>query len=307
MTKILCYHGVTKQKFTHVENFSGKHIYYEVFKAQIEYLINHPDYEIISSDLLFKRILNSELTGYEVVITFDDAYYNVFENAWPLLKSYSIPFSLFVSTDHIGSEKIFWVDQIEHWIGTSEKNQIILDIPSYKNGIWRCGSNQERIQTIVELKNVLKRISPQMRNKLLFQIESECASNEDIAKVDNYKCMYWAQLEVLAKYDFVTIGAHTVNHEILSNLTEDQVRYEVSQSKFILEKFLNIKVDSFAYPNGTEQDYTPLCVDILKEYSFRYAFKAVPNSPAIISITDQFAIPRYMVGYDSIVFPFDDY
>ena len=39
-----------------------------------------------------------------VIITIDDAYSSVFNNAWPILKKYGLPFTLFVSTDVIDNK-----------------------------------------------------------------------------------------------------------------------------------------------------------------------------------------------------------
>lgn len=43
------------------------------------------------------------IKGTAYAITFDDAFENIIENAIPVLKSKNIPFSIFVSTDHLGS------------------------------------------------------------------------------------------------------------------------------------------------------------------------------------------------------------
>ena len=37
-----------------------------------------------------------------VVITFDDAYQNIYTNGWPILKEFDVPWTLFVTTDPIG-------------------------------------------------------------------------------------------------------------------------------------------------------------------------------------------------------------
>lgn len=48
-------------------------------------------------------LLNSHnaLPERSIVITFDDGYKNIYEQAWPLLKEYDYPFTIFISTDSI--------------------------------------------------------------------------------------------------------------------------------------------------------------------------------------------------------------
>lgn len=43
-----------------------------------------------------------EIPEKSVVITFDDAYQNIYTNGWPILKEFDVPWTLFVTTDPIG-------------------------------------------------------------------------------------------------------------------------------------------------------------------------------------------------------------
>jgi peptidoglycan/xylan/chitin deacetylase (PgdA/CDA1 family) len=46
-----------------------------------------------------------------VALTFDDAYRDFFEHAWPLLKRYGFTATLYVATDHVGS-RATWDSQL---------------------------------------------------------------------------------------------------------------------------------------------------------------------------------------------------
>jgi peptidoglycan/xylan/chitin deacetylase (PgdA/CDA1 family) len=48
----------------------------------------------------------------------------------------------------------------------------------------------------------------------------------------------------------VDVGAHTVNHPILSGLTEDEQKSEIMLSRAVLESILKREVKSFSYPHG---------------------------------------------------------
>ncbi len=47
--------------------------------------------------------LKQQLPEQAVSITFDDAYLNIFETAWPILQSHGFPFTIFVATDLVGT------------------------------------------------------------------------------------------------------------------------------------------------------------------------------------------------------------
>ena len=62
-------------------------------------------YNVINIEDALKAIENIKLIkDRSVVITIDDAYSSVYKYAWPILKKYNLPFTLFVSTDVIDNK-----------------------------------------------------------------------------------------------------------------------------------------------------------------------------------------------------------
>jgi peptidoglycan/xylan/chitin deacetylase (PgdA/CDA1 family) len=59
-----------------------------------------------------------------------------------------------------------------------------------------------------------------------------------------------AELIKLSKMSGVTIGSHTVSHPRLTSCSEDQVYFELSESKRYLEDLLNKPIDALSYPYG---------------------------------------------------------
>lgn len=61
--------------------------------------------------------------------------------------------------------------------------------------------------------------------------------------------MDWKQLKDLLNSG-MEIGSHTMSHPNLKKLTSSQLIYEIENSKTILEKNLNYRIEVFAYPYG---------------------------------------------------------
>jgi len=59
----------------------------------------------------------------------------------------------------------------------------------------------------------------------------------------------WTQLVEIGRAGF-EIGAHSVSHPYLANLSDRELRDEVTQSKVALERELGLTVEAFSYPYG---------------------------------------------------------
>lgn len=90
----------------------------------------------------------------------------------------------------------------------------------------------------------------------------------------------WDQIKKLLQAGF-SIGSHTVSHPDLSQLSRDNVWYEVSQSRKSLEQTLGAPVQTFCYPYGKwtdttcevvrEAGYALACNDVWRPEHERYA------------------------------------
>ena len=73
----------------------------EKFKAHIETIITQ-GYQVMPLTTIVDGLRKGEnLPDKAVAITFDDAYKNIFTHAFPILKKYRLPFTVFVATDYI--------------------------------------------------------------------------------------------------------------------------------------------------------------------------------------------------------------
>ena len=82
------------------------------FHWQMEYLSTR--YHMVDVHTVLDAIRGDcELPPRSLLITFDDAYTDFAEHAWPTLLEYEIPAVLFVPTAYPDSQQVFWWDRLQ--------------------------------------------------------------------------------------------------------------------------------------------------------------------------------------------------
>ncbi|MFZ2024877.1 MAG: polysaccharide deacetylase family protein [Microgenomates group bacterium] len=100
-----------------------------------------------------------------------------------------------------------------------------------------------------------------------------------------------AQLKEIAASGLVDVGAHTVHHVGLTNADKKTEKKEVEESKKILEDILGTSVVSFAYPDGSYDDYA---IQAVRDAGFT---TAVSTKPGIENgIINRYALFRLRSG-----------
>jgi peptidoglycan/xylan/chitin deacetylase (PgdA/CDA1 family) len=86
------------------------------------------------------------------------------------------------------------------------------------------------------------------------------------------------------------VGAHSVTHRFLPDLSADQVALEVSKSKADLEGWLDAGVSSFAYPYGA---WSPSALDAVRQAGYETAWTTRPGH---VRAEDLFLQPRVVLS-----------
>lgn len=100
---ILLYHSID-------QNNARYNVNPEQFMMQMEYL--RKNYHVVSLDTVLNFIREGkDLPKKPVAITFDDGYYSVYQNAYPVLKRLKLPATVFITTGYV--QKQMPLDRIQ--------------------------------------------------------------------------------------------------------------------------------------------------------------------------------------------------
>lgn len=218
-------------------------------------------------------------------ITVDDGDISFYNNIFPLLKKHNVPATLFVSPSICRDSSNFWFQDV------NDQNETIL-IEHIKN------TNIVPSNMIKNLRDVLFTLKC-LPIKDISGIINDFKSIHSI--IDKPRNINLSQLREIAESDLVEIGAHTMNHPILSNESEEISNFEISESIKLLEFYIGKKIRFFAFPNGIpDLDFGGREVEILKRNDIELAFS---TEPKVLSLKDNpMSVPRFSISYGNIAF-----
>jgi len=267
---ILLYHRVSPEK----DGWSHESLSPESFEIQMEYLSRN--YKILSLDGLVDFVKSRKPPQEKaVVITFDDGYEDNYLYAYPILRKYHIPATIFLVTGHIDTGDLFWWDKVGYIIQHATINELNLGVL----GDYSLKSEGDRHRATFIITERLKNLWEDRKSVLIKKMLDACHVEipPDLGKK---LILSWKEVKEMANGG-VTFGAHSVNHYVLVNVPLEQAKNEVSQSKRDIEERLGKEVSAFSYPNG---DYNADIVELVKASGYVCAVSMWPGG--LISLKD---------------------
>lgn len=227
-----------------------------------------------------------------VCITFDDGYEDNISVALPILEKYKLPATFFIATKFL-SGGIMWNDAIIESIRNVQTSD--WDLRSIGLSQYSLLDDQQKVKAIYRLVNQIKYLPAEDRMHMVDKIVAKSQSL--------LPSMMMTEKEVTTLHrSGMEIGAHTVTHPILSNISPEAARNEIGQSKETLEALIQDKIKYFAYPNGyPTRDYSSIHCKMVKNIGFEAACSTWWG--AVTRTQDKFQLPRF-TPWDKTSFKF---
>jgi len=200
-----------------------------------------------------------------IVVTFDDGYIDNFTLAYPIIKKYKIPTTIYITTCFPDRRIKMW------WYGLMQllcENNYIDFFFKGKEYCYHTNNEKEKKETFWDL-NVLfinETENLGILNKCLFE-----KYNIDLEIFAENETLSWDMVKQFSKDELITIGAHTVNHLNLKKLSDEKCKEEMQNSKLRLENILCKPVEHFAYPFGGFEEAGKREFTFARELGFKTA------------------------------------
>ncbi len=253
----------------------------EQFDWQVRYMREHrlP----MSVDEMVERSKRNDLPDEAVALTFDDAYRDNLVHAKPSLERYRVPATVFVPTGYIGKGQPFWWDELTTMIlacahpfdrtqtcGADEvRLQWGMPEPADAHPAWRGWDPpvSTRQNSYVSLWRVMQRTTVDERLRVMEEMRKVLPVKDDPLSFP----MTQTELASLVEGGVVSLGAHSVHHVSLSDVSLEEGRREIAASRQQCQSFTAAPVQGFAYPYG---NMTPEICNEVENTGFTWACAA---------------------------------
>jgi peptidoglycan/xylan/chitin deacetylase (PgdA/CDA1 family) len=211
-----------------------------LFRRQVEFLCRH--FTVVGLDEAV-----AAASPRVVALTFDDGYRGVYTRAFPVLREYGLPATVFLVTERIGSAAPLWWDELV------DRTRAFRRLPAYVRAGTAASLGDPWAELLMgpaaeeEIVRRYKRADAADRARLDVALapaaEPPPASGERV---------FLSQAEIREMQAAgISFGAHTRTHPLLTWLTDAALHDELAGSKQRVEAITGGPACWFAYPDGT--------------------------------------------------------
>ncbi len=209
-----------------------------------------------------------------VAITFDDSYRSFYHLAFPLLKKYDLPATVFLPTDFINGKMIFWWDKLSQMLLSDNIKKVSRSTLSLIMGeeltdkFFAMKTDlQKRIDFLVELESYLIGLEDGLIEEKIRELKDIFCPDGGMDLFDEALPLTWNQIKELSKFN-IEFGSHTCSHLNLKNVPKEKIEKEIACSKEEIESHISNQVNCFAYPYGTDLQTYKKIKPILAKHHF---------------------------------------
>lgn len=239
----------------------------EIFAQQLAYIKDR--FRVIPINQMVEELNTNSLKPYSVAITFDDGHGDFYTTAWPLLKRYNLPASLYVTTGFVDHQTWLWPDLLRYvllqGIGTEVQVEDLGRLSIDKSQV---------LETWGKLGDLCLKLTSEERWSFIAQLATQLKVDIDRSPKDPFAPVTWDQLREMQS-EGLDVGSHSITHPILSVLSKETLMTELRGSQQRILEELGKLPTGICYPNGMAKDTSTL-VETQAQELYRYGLVAYP-------------------------------
>jgi peptidoglycan/xylan/chitin deacetylase (PgdA/CDA1 family) len=221
-------------------------------------------YNLVSIETLLRCNLEGRpVPDRSIAFTIDDGYADHAEIGAPIFAEYDCPVTTFVTTGFLDEEIWFWWDQIEFVFANSRLSTVFAQLGDTPLE-YSLRSLSERMVATNDFVARCKVVPNELKLDAIERLAVAAEVFLPEKAPARYAPMSWNQLRACEARG-MSFGPHTVTHPILSRVSDQQSRWELTESWRRLGEEARRPVPVFCYPNGGATDFSGREIATLEE------------------------------------------
>jgi peptidoglycan/xylan/chitin deacetylase (PgdA/CDA1 family) len=179
-------------------------------------------------------------------ITFDDGWRDNYEHAYPILKRWNAPATIYLVSDMVGTSYSFWPNLLARLLGRCDE-ALLARMPPWLRAIVanELGGGVPRPLDIGQIDRIISACKSSRSDADLLAVLRE------LTEAGERDLMSWAEIEEMKASGLVRFGSHTRRHTRLSKVpSAADLRDEIVGSADSIAQRLGMRPVTFCYPNG---------------------------------------------------------
>ena len=276
---VLTYHRVLPAERCARYPFPSLAMPVDAFRAQVRWLADRREVLPLSQALEVARAGGARARPL-CALTFDDGHHDAAVAA-EILEESGLRGTFFVTTGFVGSRRLLWFDAAARLVAAlpdSARRSLVLQA---------CGAPAPSLPPAgagpAAWVALLKRVGARRRAAVLAALESAAGGAPEAG---DDRSLDVAQLLSLRRGGH-EIGSHSVSHEILTDLDDNELAREVQDAQQTLRGWLGAEAPGFCYPNG---DHDTRVAAAVARAGHRYA--CTTSDGSFRAGDDGYCVPR---------------
>jgi peptidoglycan/xylan/chitin deacetylase (PgdA/CDA1 family) len=186
-------------------------------------------------------LLAAPTTEPTVVITFDDGFRSVYENAVPRLRDLGLPAVCYLTTDVIGNHRLIWINELNWFF----HHHAAVARPIIREFL---GAGPTCPHAVV-MRRLVDGYNPTAIARLLDRLRSVASVDPEVLARQSRLHLDWEEVALMSSAG-MAFGNHTASHPSLDALLPAECRAEISRASAALAG-VGGETKTMAYPFGT--------------------------------------------------------
>lgn len=287
---VINYHGLVPAEYKNLDPFlDGNLLHPENFRRQLRYLKQH--YRILHPREFRASLENgSPLPARSIMITCDDGLLNTLTGMLPILRDEDLPCLFFVTGASCGPKPVMlWYEELYRIMRAGFLPES-LQLPSPQPHSTASQGFPARWWNMVRAAS---KLSANERGEWMTRVRQAAGIDHALQPETRWRLLNPAELTRLSGAG-MEIGAHTVNHPVLSLCRDAEAWHEIKDCKAQLELAVGREVWAFAYPFGNAETVGEREIGLARRAGYDCAFLNVERWNG--ASANRFAWPRIHVS-----------